>query len=234
MTKKLGHDVLPDIVPIKISYATSDIDDSIRFYTDVMEAELMELKVGVKDSLDDVSVDYAFVKPVGSLIEIQYVQRPLEYTYGSFNTELYKQLISETHEDRISSTTCGIDRWFDNHYGYDTTKFIEDDPEYMDRVVANIINHDKKYRLYYVDHQRDTGQYDSDEGDYKYALDSNEDGEINVFYKYRMIIFDTDGQSIQMIGDFMNYFVEEQPPIYNKQWCATPCPHNQPMGIFNW
>ena len=142
---------------------------------------------------------------------------------------MYKQLVTETHQDRISSVYCGIDRWFDNHYGYDTTKFVENDPNFMDRIVDNIRNQDRKYRLYYVDHQRDTGQYESDE-----VLDSNENGEINLFYSYRMIVFDEDGQSIQIIGDFMDEWLEEQPPIYNKQWCATPCPHNEPMGVFNW
>ena len=82
--KRLGHDVLPDIVPIKISYATSNIDESIRFYTDIMEATLMDLKFGVIDTLDPVPVDYAFIKPVGSLIEIQYVQRYYMFLFPFF------------------------------------------------------------------------------------------------------------------------------------------------------
>lgn len=73
--KVLGHPVQPDIVPIRISYATSDIDQQINFYTNILEAKILDLSFGVEDNLDSMSASYAFLHPVGTLIEVQYIQR---------------------------------------------------------------------------------------------------------------------------------------------------------------
>jgi len=223
---KLGLPVLPDIVPIKISFATSNIQQSIKFYTNIMEGKLLDLKKNVMDTLDSVPVSYAFLQPLSSFIEIQYVQRPLNYTYGTFTTETYKNLLVDTHNDRISGVYCGLDRWFDNHYGYDSTIFVEDDPGFMDRVFFNVYMKGLKHRIYYIDHQRDDGPgFDSDSFD----ID-----EVNLYdVEYKLYVFDANGQTIQMIGYFVDTFIEQHPPIYMKQWCATPCPGNQEMGIFD-
>lgn len=155
----------------------------------------------------------------------------MEHTYGKFTTELYTKLVTESHEDRISSEVCGIDRWFDNSYGYDATKFLDQDGEYMDRVLMNLKEEDMKYRLFYIDHQRDTGQYDSVDFE---NLDSEEYEESILFYKYRMFVFDKNGFAIQMIGDFVNNVIQDGVPMYNKQWCATQCPHNALEGVWDW
>merc|ERR1712080_717247 len=104
--------------------------------------------------------------------------------------------------------------------------FIDDHPNYLDRVFFKIVNKDNyKYRIYYIDHQRDEAWVNSDSFDL-HSQDS--DG-----IEYKLYIFDPSGQTIQMIGYFKDTFLEQQPPIYNEQWCDTPCPNNQLQGLFD-
>eukprot|EP01084_Bolivina_argentea_P270202 459395_1 len=211
-----------DIVPIRISYATSHLEQQIKFYTEIMESEILQLENDVIDILDDISVSYAFLKPIGSLIEILYIQRPIEYTYGSFTTAIYSNLLLDTHNDVITDAYCGLDRYFDNHYGYDTSIFFAHknfiNYNYMDRVFFNIINNGYKYRLYWTSYIMYTEYED-----------------INDRYDamYKLFVFDRNGQSIQMIGYLFQTNILQQPPIYNHQWCSVPCPNNEKMGEFD-
>merc|ERR1712154_107634 len=41
------------------------------------------------------------------------------------------------------------------------------------------------------------------------------------------------GQTIQMFGVFRESDIKFTPPIYNKQWCAVPCPGGKEMGEFD-
>eukprot|EP00484_Ammonia_sp_Unknown_P005191 CAMPEP_0197077816 /NCGR_PEP_ID=MMETSP1384-20130603/212805_1 /TAXON_ID=29189 /ORGANISM="Ammonia sp." /LENGTH=617 /DNA_ID=CAMNT_0042516681 /DNA_START=38 /DNA_END=1890 /DNA_ORIENTATION=- len=228
---KLGFSVRPDLVPIRLSYAVSNLDEMMSFYTEIFEASLLDTKTNVMDILDsnyDIATSYAFVQIPSAFIEIQFVQRPADYTYGAFTIERLKNALVDTHNDRITSVYCGIDRWFDNHYGYDATMFSDEDPGYLDRVYKHMVEHDLKKRVYYIDHQRDEGPwFDSDEFD----IDT-----VDLYdLEYKLYAFDPNGQTVQMIGMFVDTFVYSQPPIYNKQWCftATGCPGNQKMGFFN-
>merc|ERR1711862_353815 len=51
--------------------------------------------------------------------------------------------------------------------------------------------------------------------------------------KYKLYVFDNNGQTIQLIGYLVDTEIYEQPPIYNKQWCAAMCPYNQFMGYLD-
>ena len=52
------------------------------------------------------------------------------------------------HNDRVTSAVCGLDRWFDNHYGFNTMEFANDpdDYAYMDRVLSRIIERGLTFR----------------------------------------------------------------------------------------
>ena len=211
-----------DIVPIRIGYSTSNLDDQIRFYTDIMEAKLLEWKSGTTDVMDNQLVSFAFLQPAGSLIEIQYIQRPAAYTYGVFTIETYTRLLMETHNDRIVGEFCGLDRWFDNHYGYDTSSFFTnkdfENYKYMDRVLLNVRNNGYKYRLYWTSYIMYTPY---------------EDGDDRYDAMYKLFVFDRNGQTIQIIGYLFDTSVPKQPPIYSHQWCDVPCPYDQAMGKFD-
>ena len=119
-----------DIVPIKLSFGCSRIAEHLDFYVNVLEAELLYKEEHLVSTLDGHTLSYAFLKPKNDMMEIEYVQRPIGYTYGSFTTDLYKHLLVNTHNDRITSAVCGLDRWFDNHYGFDTLKWADDPVDY--------------------------------------------------------------------------------------------------------
>ena len=212
-----------DIVPVKISYATSNIQQAVEFYINVLEGKLLYLSNDIISSLDDVIVSYAFIQPINDFIEFEYIQRPIDYTYGEFTTELYKNLLINTHNDIISTPFCGLDRWFDNHYGFNTLKFAEDSAsyDYMDRVLDKLIERQLKYRLYYTPYEDE-----SPEGKYWMSI-------YGFNAMYTLYVFDMNGQTIQMIGWFAKTQLSIQPPIYNKQWCYVKCPGKQTFGLLD-
>ena len=144
-----------DIVPVKISFGCAQLAEHIEFYTNVLEADLLLHQRDVISSLDGHTVSYAFLRPKNDRFEIAYYERPVGYTYGSLTTELYKHLVRGTHTDVVSSPVCGLDRWFDNHYGFDTLKWADDaeDYNYMDRVLARIVERGYAWRLYHTPYE---------------------------------------------------------------------------------
>ena len=212
-----------DIQPIQISFGCSDITEQIEFYTNVMEAKLLLQENDITSNLDGHIVHYAFLQPVNDRMEIKFVQRPVDYTYGKFTTELYKNLLVSTHNDVITSPVCGLDRWFDNHYGYGTLSFAEDEINYnfLDRVLASTRDRDDTFRLYHTPYEDE-----SPEGKYwmkEYGFDDT----------FQLYIFDGNGQTIQMIGAFRETITKWKTPIYHKQWCYVECPGQQTEGDFD-
>eukprot|EP01084_Bolivina_argentea_P085638 154800_1 len=212
------------IVPIKLSFGCSNIKQHIEFYTNVMEAKLLYAQYNIISDIDGVSISYAFLQSINDQLEIEFVERPIDYTFGKFTVETYQQLLTNTHNDRISSPTCGLDRWMDNHYGFNTLKLGADYPQhydYMDRVLNRLIDRKLKYRLYLTPYQ-----FESPAG--KYWLEKyNKPG------MYTLYVFDVNGQAIQMLGIFFHYQFYFDVPMYNKQWCYVPCGDNQQQGMFD-
>ena len=210
-------------MPVQISFGCSDIREQVEFYNKVLEAKILHLENDMISNIDGHVVSYAFLQPVNDRIEIKYVQRPIDYTYGKFTTELYKNLLVKTHNDRITSPVCGLDRWFDNHYGYNTLKFAADPVHYnyLDRVLYKLNERGLKWRLYHT-------PYEDESPEGKYWMASYGFGDMFTLY-----VFDANGQTIQMIGEFRDQPVGFVPPIYHKQWCYVPCPGRQQMGSFD-
>ena len=70
--------------------------------------------------------------------------------------------------------------------------------------------------------------YEDESPEGKYWMASYGFGDMFTLY-----VFDMNGQTIQMIGEFRDGPVGFVPPIYNKQWCYVPCPGRQQMGTFD-
>ena len=87
----------------------------------------------------------------------------------------------------------------------------------VDRVLGHILARGLKWRLYKAE-SSPAGQLLMD----RYGFDE----------MYTLYIFDLNGQSIQLIGEFRDY-VPFDPPSFNEQWCAEPCPGHQAMGGFD-
>ena len=100
------------IVPIKLSFGCSNIGKHVEFYTNVLEAEVLYSANDFVSSIDNQRISVVFLRSINDVMEIEFVERPIGYTYGSFTVDTYQQLLTDTHNDRITSPTCGLDRWY--------------------------------------------------------------------------------------------------------------------------
>ena len=209
------------IVPARLSRAVTNLDETIDFYTDVMESEIL-YNPG-KTIVDDLNGDNIDTKTVilhalDTQIEIQFYERPIYYTAGDFDLQQYEQLLIETHDQVITTPFCGIDRWFDNHFGF-TTWSVDG---YLDRIVNKLnIRNKQKYRIY-----QSTYEHSSPDG--KANLDKYGKKTVYIFF-----IFEPSGQTIQMMGDFPNTNFGLNVPNWSAQWCYKPCPYGMHDGIVN-
>jgi len=77
-------------------------------------------------------------------IEVQFVQRASDSTFGDFTLEQYESLLMRTHDTVMTSPFCGQDRWMDNHFGYSTWTV----PGLTERIYFNLhSNDDIKYSV---------------------------------------------------------------------------------------
>ena len=93
------------IVPVRISRATTNANKLYNFYTNLLEANL--LYHAHDTDLDGDDVRTIFMALPGTHIEIQFVQRPLDSTFGDFKLDQYEQLLMDTHDAIITSPYCG-------------------------------------------------------------------------------------------------------------------------------
>eukprot|EP01084_Bolivina_argentea_P197901 339031_1 len=210
------------IIPVRISRATTNLDEMLEFYMNVMEAKLLYNSNGViVDTLggDNVATKTAFLIAGDTKIELQFSERESWYTAGDFTLRQYELLLIETHDEVITTPFCGIDRWFDNHYGFDTWSNYG----YLDRIIERLnVRNKQKYRVYKTpyEHSSPHGKIELD----KYGADAT----------YIFFVFEPSGQTIQMMGGFPNYdFNGYSVPNWNAQWCYTRCQGNMRDGFVN-
>lgn len=110
------------IVPVRISRATTDLESVRDFYVNIMEADIMDF---VTSNMASRPAKSMFFRLQETQIELQFVQRPSTHTKEGFALEEYEQLLLDTHSAIINGPSCGVDRWFDNHYGIFIYMLIE-------------------------------------------------------------------------------------------------------------
>ena len=109
------------IIPVRISHATTDTNQLYNFYSKIMEADLL-----YHYHTEDVQgrpVKTVFMHLEATHIEVQFVQRAVDSTFGEFTLEEYESLLMRTHDTVMTSPFCGQDRWMDNHFGCVLNKF---------------------------------------------------------------------------------------------------------------
>ena len=155
-----------------------------------------------------------FVAAPETQIELQFVERASSYTHGDLSLKQYEELLGETHSAVITTPFCGIDRWFDNHYGL--TTWTHDG--YMDRVLSKLKQRREKYRLYQIPFQHS-------DADGRVNLD-----ELDKDSVYILFAFEPSGQAIQLMGDCVETEFVMDVPTWNVQWCRTECPAGMEEG----
>jgi len=104
------------IVPVRISRAVTDSNQLYNFYSSIMEADLLYHHLG--EDMQGREVKTVFMHLEASRIEVQFVQRAADSTFGDFTIEKFENLLMGTHDTIMTSPFCGQDRWFGNRFGY--------------------------------------------------------------------------------------------------------------------
>lgn len=103
---------------VKVSRATTKIEEMIEFYTKTVEGELVS-KITEKDG----SVR-AIVKLNHAEAQLQFVNRPAS-TDSKFTVADLEQYVNSVHDKYIKSTNCGFDQYADMHWAYDSRSYGE-------------------------------------------------------------------------------------------------------------
>ena len=150
----------------------------------------------------------------GTHIELQFIERPWDYTSGTFWLPTYEGLLIETHQSIVTSPFCGIDRWMDNHYGFSSWNT----PGYFERVLDKLTEKGMKYRIYksLIEHASDGSK--------------NKLEDYNKTEAYMTFIWEPTGQIIQMGGDIDDEQFTNQIPVWSAQWCHRDCGNHLAEG----
>eukprot|EP01084_Bolivina_argentea_P197898 339026_1 len=200
-----------NIVPVRISRATTNINKIYDFYVNILEGKLVNYAISdiamETDSIMKMTTKTMFILLQSTQIELQFVQRPTYYTTNDFSLEIYENMLLETHATIITSPYCGVDRWFDNHFGYSSFTV----PGLMDRIMFKLNSKKIVYKLL-------KSEYDHSSISAKENLD---------FYgydtAYSLSVVEPTGQTLDIGGYINDINVQKFTPVGNPQWCYEPC-----------
>ena len=200
------------IVPVRISRATSSIDKIYNFYTSIMEANLINFAVSdkpvEKDSNMKIKTKSMFLALQNTKIELQFVERPNYYTTSDFSLIDYENMLKETHDTIITSPYCGVDRHLDNHYAYSTWTV----DGLMDRIKYRLDENKLTYRIWKAPY--DKSSYSARANLEAYGKD----------VAFGITAIEPTGQSISIGGYINDVNAQRFTPVGNAQWCYEPCP----------
>eukprot|EP01083_Nonionella_stella_P046674 124960_1 len=214
-TFKLMNDPYPwdredgaTIVPIRISHATTNINQLYDFYMNILEANFVYYAQSMDSQTKSIVMQLQ-----NTHIEMQFVQRPKSLTYGTFALDMYQDLLMETHETIITSPYCGQDRWMDTHFAFETYVI----PGLMDQIFSNLNRNVIKYTVHkntyehvstYIKHQLDEVY-----GDQGYPG----------VYTFGLWVIEPTGQSIKIGGVISDPQVGYYANTNDPQWCPREC-----------
>eukprot|EP00483_Globobulimina_turgida_P007114 UN07128 len=120
----------------------------------------------------------------------------------------------ETHSSIIINPYCGIDRWFDNHYGYNAYSI----DGFMDKMIINLKKKNMIYRLYKLSYEHSSVLMKKELSFYGYST------------QYGAIVIDPAGQTIEVNGYISDTQIQRLAPVANPQWCSSSCYGNIVQG----
>lgn len=97
---------------VKVSRATTRIDEMIDFYTNVIGGSQIS-----KTELDDGTI-WAIVKLDHADAELHFVNRPAPQG-SKFSVADLEDMVNSVHDKYVKSTNCGFDQYADHHWAYD-------------------------------------------------------------------------------------------------------------------
>jgi len=103
-----------DYHPIKVSRATTKVDEMVSFYTDIIGGKLLS-----NVTVDGVNIAWVQLTDAPTLL-LQFVNRPPSSS-AKFSVGDLETYVNKVHDQYVKSTTCGFDQHADHHWAYDTS-----------------------------------------------------------------------------------------------------------------
>lgn len=97
---------------VKVSRATTMIEEMINFYTKTIGGELVERKT------NDKGVEYAIVKLTHANAQLHFINRPAVLG-AKFTVADLEKYVNSVHDEYVKSVNCGFDQHADHHWAYD-------------------------------------------------------------------------------------------------------------------
>lgn len=98
---------------VKVSRATTKIDEMVSFYTDIVGGELVSNKTEKDGTI------LAIVKLWHAETQLHFVKRAAPEN-AKFTVADYEEYANSVHDKYIKSTNCGFDQYADMHWAYDS------------------------------------------------------------------------------------------------------------------
>lgn len=98
---------------IKVSRATTRIDEMIDFYVNVIGGEVVKPKTTLADG-----TEWSIVKLTYADAHLHFVNRPAQEG-STFTVADLEGYVNSVHDKYIKSTNCGFDQYADHHWAYD-------------------------------------------------------------------------------------------------------------------
>merc|ERR1712178_283529 len=105
-----------ELTVLKLSRATTKLDEMINFYGNIMGGEIMA-RGTYHDG--DQETEYVHMKLNGVKTHVHFINRPAREG-SSFSVEDFETYVNGVHDSVITSTNCGFDKFADNHWALDS------------------------------------------------------------------------------------------------------------------
>jgi len=150
-----------DFHPIKVSRATTKMEEMIDFYTKVVKGEV------IKNETTN-GVEIAWLKLVSAPnMMIHFVNRPAADS-AKFTVQDLEDYVNGVHGQFVKSTNCGFDQFADHHWAYDEMSRTET----LSSIARKCDAGGHKYRWFYIDEIQVTQLYAFDPSGWTFQFDA--------------------------------------------------------------
>jgi len=158
--KNFSHPEM-DFRPIKVSRATTKMDEMIHFYTKIIEGSLIR-----NVTVDGVHIAWVKLNYAQDMV-LQFVNRP-ETKSAKFTVKDLEDYVNGVHDKYVKSHSCGFDQFADHHWAYDG---FNDKTESLSSVAKKLDAAGYKYRWFQISGQGSTQIYAFDPSGWTFQLD---------------------------------------------------------------
>jgi len=97
---------------VKVSRATTMLDEMVEFYTKTIGGELVHRNTTAKGA------EYAIVKLTHANAQLHFINRPAAED-AQFTVADLEKYVNSVHDEYVKSVNCGFDQHADHHWAYD-------------------------------------------------------------------------------------------------------------------